>query len=46
MNLIVAKEQGMDIVAAFHNDYEGVSDFEQKNNVKLPEDIAEMLTPE
>ena len=44
-DLALAKEKGVDIAAAFHNDYESVSDFEQKNDEKLPEDIAEMLTP-
>ena len=43
-DFMIAKA-GLDIVAAFHNDYESVSDFEQKNGVKLPEDIAAMLTP-
>ena len=45
-DLALAKERGVDIVAAFHNDYASVSDFEQKNDVKLPEDIVAMLTPE
>ena len=44
-DLITAKEMGVDIVAAFRIDYESVADFEQKHNVKLPEDIVEMLTP-
>ena len=35
---------GVDIVAAFRNDYEDVPDFEEKNGLKLPEDIAAMLT--
>ena len=37
---------GADIIASFHNDYESVPDFEGKHEVKLPEDIAEMLTPQ
>ena len=37
------KGKGVDIVAAFHNDYKSVADFEQKNGVKLPPDIAAML---
>ena len=44
-DLMMARNKGLDIIASFRNDYESVEDFEQKNNVKLPEDIAEMLTP-
>ena len=44
-DLMVAKDKGVDIIASFHNDYKSVEDFEQRNNVKLPEDIAAMLTP-
>ena len=42
-DLTVAKNNGYDTIASFHNDYESVEDFEQKNNVQLPEDIAAML---
>ena len=45
IDLTVAKENGIDVVVAFQNEYEDVSDFEQKNGVNLPDDIAEMLTP-
>ena len=34
----------MIIIAAFHNDYKNVEAYEQANRVKLPEDIAAMLT--
>ena len=44
-DLIIAKERGIDVIASFRKDYESVGDFEQKNNAKLPEDIAAMLTP-
>ena len=44
-DLMIAKEKGVDIIASFRNEYADVEDFEQQNNVKLPEDIAEMLTP-
>ena len=44
-DLMIAREKGMDVIASFHEHYESVQDFEQKNNVKLPKDIAEMLTP-
>ena len=36
---------GADIIAALHNDYASVEDFEQKTGIQLPEDIVEMLTP-
>ena len=36
----------MDIITSFHNDYESVGDFEGRNEVKLPEDLAAMLTPQ
>lgn len=44
-NLTIAKNMGVDIIALFRNAYMSVTDFEQEHNVKLPEDIAEMLTP-
>ena len=45
-DLTAARDKQMNIVAAFHNDYESVAGFERKNRVKLPADIAEMLTPQ
>ena len=42
-NLHAARGMGFDIVASFHNDYESVSDFEQRTGLSLPDDIAEML---
>ncbi len=44
-DLTAARDMGVDLIASFHNDYESVSDFERRNGVKLPADIAEMLTP-
>ena len=38
-----AKDNGVDIVAAFHNDYKNIADFEQKNNIQLPKDLAAKL---
>ena len=43
-DLTAAKERGLDIIASFHNSYKSVADFEQKNGVKLPPDLAAMLT--
>ena len=43
-DLTFARNAGVDIVASFHNDYESIEDFEQKNSVQLPEDIKAMLT--
>ncbi len=45
-DLTAARDMGIDIIASFHNDYESVPDFEQKNGLKLPADIAAMLTPQ
>ena len=45
-DLTFAKNAGVDIIASFHNDYESIEDFEQKNGVQLPEDIAAMLKPQ
>ena len=33
------------IIGQFRKEYENVADFEQKHAIKLPEDIAAMLTP-
>ena len=44
-DLTFAKSMGVDILAAFRNDYKDVDEFERRNRVKLPEDIAAMLTP-
>ena len=43
-DLTFAKDRGVDIIASFQNAYENVADFEQKNGVQVPADIAEMLT--
>ena len=42
-DLTTAKNMGYDIIASFQNDYESVEDFETKNKVKVPEDIAALL---
>ena len=42
-DLITAKNMGIDLVASFHNEYESVEDFEAKNGVKVPEDVAVLL---
>ena len=44
-DLMNAKEKGIDVIASFRSDYQSVEYFEQKNGVKLPEDIVAMLTP-
>ena len=43
-DLMSARDKGMDIIAAFHNDYESVEVYERRNRVTLPDDIAAMLT--
>ena len=42
-DLTTAKKKGVDIVAAFRNDYKNIAAFERANQVKLPEDIAELV---
>ena len=42
-DLIAARDTGLDIVSSFHNEFESVSHFEQQYNLKIPEDISEML---
>ncbi len=44
-DLIAAMNMRVDIGTSFRNDYKSVADFEQKHNVKVPEDIAVLLTP-
>ena len=44
-DLKIAKDMEEDIITLFCNLYSSVADFEQKYGVKLPEDIAIMLTP-
>ena len=43
-DLTIAKNKGMDIIAVFRDKYKNVGTFEQQYSVKLPEDIAVMLT--
>ena len=43
-DLTKAKDMGFDIIASFQNKYESVEDFEAKNKVKVPEDIAALLS--
>lgn len=45
-DLTTAKDKGVDIVAGFQNDYNDVVDFEKQTGIKLPEDIAALLTSE
>ena len=43
-DLIIAKNMGIDIIAAFRDYYRNVEAFERMSGVQLPEDIASMLT--
>ena len=43
-DLTVAKSKGVDIIKGFGDDYKNVVEFEQKYDVKMPKDIAAMLT--
>ena len=44
VDLMTAKRIGMDVIAAFHNSYKNVETYEQRHRVKLPRDIALLLT--
>ena len=44
-NLTVAMAMGVNIIHGFRNEYASVPDFERRNGVKLPADLAAMLTP-
>ena len=43
-DLETAKNQGLDILVAFHANYESTESFEQLQGVKLPSDIKSLLT--
>ena len=43
-DLIIAKNNGLDVAAAFRKGYKNTAGFEWKHQVKLPEDIALLLT--
>ena len=44
VDLTTAKGLGMDIIAAFHNSYRDVETLERRENFRLPEDLALLLT--
>ena len=43
-DLTTAKGLGMDIIAAFHNSYKDVETYQKNHLVKLPEDLALLVT--
>ena len=43
VDLTAAKDNGVDIITAFHNGYKDVATFERRNSVGLPQDIVAML---
>lgn len=43
-DLKVAKGMGINVVSVFHQDFEDVSDFERRNGVKVPQNIAAIFT--
>ena len=45
-DLTAARDMGADIIISFRNEYASVPDFECINGVKLPEELATMLTPQ
>ena len=44
-DLTFARNRDFDIIASFRKQHKNVIDFEQKNNIQLPEDVAAMLKP-
>ena len=45
-DLATVKDMGVDIIALLRLSYSSIADFERRNGVKLPADLAEMLTPQ
>ena len=45
-DLTTARSKGLNIIVTFHYNYGSVPDFEQRNGIQLPADIAAMLTPQ
>ena len=45
VDLTTTRNMGTNIIVLFRNSSTSVASFEQRNGVKLPEDLAEMLTP-
>ena len=43
IDLTVANNSGVDIIAIYNLFYDDVEDFEKQNNVQLPQDLAAML---
>ena len=43
LDLIFARNLKVDVIAEFHKIYESIADFEEKNDIQLPENIAAML---
>ena len=43
-DLMTAKNKGVDIAAAFHNNCESIAAFEANHDVQVPEDIAALLS--
>ncbi len=44
-DMAIARNMGENITKLFQDSYSGIEDFEQKHNIKIPEDITAMLTP-
>ena len=44
-DLMAARNMGVNIINEFHSEYASVDDFEERIGIRLPPDIAAMLTP-
>lgn len=42
-DLRTTQDMGINIIDAFHNDHKNIEDFEERNDFKLPANIAAML---
>ena len=45
-DLLSARNMGMDLVSVFRADHGSVAAFEEKHNLKLPQDIADLVSVE
>ena len=45
LDLMTAKNMGLNIISKFRNDYTSVEGFEQKTGIQLPSDIATLIIP-
>ena len=42
-DLVAAKNRGTDLLQSFTNEYDSISDFETRNGLEVPNNIADLL---